>query len=157
MSAPVPPHEHLIGPAPTFSPSDAEKAISREVSVSAPDARLAEAQTLLRQMVAEAQDLQRAAGGFAEWQTRQETLAQTRELAAEAEDITAATEGRLTDHLATVLAAPIDSQKPQFNRRRAARRPAPGAAAPVRAGRRKASTRGPAPPASFSSRPFAAR
>ncbi|MCW5553183.1 MAG: hypothetical protein KIS67_13615 [Verrucomicrobiae bacterium] len=45
------------------------------------------------------------AGGFAEWQARQETLAQARELAADAREITAATEGRLTDHLATVLAA----------------------------------------------------
>lgn len=45
------------------------------------------------------------AGGFAEWQTRQETLSQVRELAADATELTAATEGRLTDHLATVLAA----------------------------------------------------
>jgi hypothetical protein len=45
------------------------------------------------------------AGGFAEWQARQETLAQARELAADAHEITAATDGRLTDHLATVLAA----------------------------------------------------
>jgi hypothetical protein len=45
------------------------------------------------------------AGGFAEWQTRQETLAQARELAADAQELTAATDGRLTDHLATVLAA----------------------------------------------------
>lgn len=45
------------------------------------------------------------AGGFAEWQVRQETLAQTRELAAEAAELEAAGDGRLTDHLATVLAA----------------------------------------------------
>ena len=45
------------------------------------------------------------AGGFAEWQARQEALEQARELAADANDITAATDGRLTDHLATVLAA----------------------------------------------------
>lgn len=45
------------------------------------------------------------AGGFREWQARQETLAQARELAADANEITAATDGRLTDHLATVLAA----------------------------------------------------
>ena len=44
------------------------------------------------------------AGGFAEWQARQETLDQARELAADASEITAATDGRLTDHLATVLA-----------------------------------------------------
>jgi hypothetical protein len=44
------------------------------------------------------------AGGFAEWQARQETLDQARELAADAGEITAATDGRLTDHLATVLA-----------------------------------------------------
>ena len=45
------------------------------------------------------------AGGFAEWQGRRETLAQARELAADAHEISAATDGRLTDHLATVLAA----------------------------------------------------
>ncbi len=44
------------------------------------------------------------AGGFAEWQARQETLAQVRELAADAAEMEAATVGRLTDHLATVLA-----------------------------------------------------
>ena len=44
-------------------------------------------------------------GGFTEWQARQETLAQARELAADATELTTATEGRLTDHLATVLAA----------------------------------------------------
>jgi hypothetical protein len=44
------------------------------------------------------------AGGFAEWQARQETLLQARELAADAKEIMAATDGRLTDHLATVLA-----------------------------------------------------
>jgi hypothetical protein len=44
------------------------------------------------------------AGGFAEWQARQEALDQARELAADAGDITAVTDGRLTDHLATVLA-----------------------------------------------------
>ena len=43
-------------------------------------------------------------GGFAEWQARQETLDRARELAADALEITAATDGRLTDHLATVLA-----------------------------------------------------
>jgi hypothetical protein len=45
------------------------------------------------------------AGGFAEWRTRQETLEQVRELAADADDLAAAANGRLTDHLATVLAA----------------------------------------------------
>jgi hypothetical protein len=44
-------------------------------------------------------------GGFAEWQTRQETLADARELAADAAELETATEGRLTDHLATVLGA----------------------------------------------------
>ena len=44
------------------------------------------------------------AGGFAEWQARQETLDQARELSADAKEIMAATDGRLTDHLATVLA-----------------------------------------------------
>jgi hypothetical protein len=45
------------------------------------------------------------AGGFAEWQARQETLAQARELADEATELAAATEGKMTDQLATVLAA----------------------------------------------------
>lgn len=44
-------------------------------------------------------------GGFAEWQSRQEALADARELAADAEELTAATAGKLTDHLATVLTA----------------------------------------------------
>ena len=44
-------------------------------------------------------------GGFVEWQAWQETLAQARELAADATELASATEGRLTDHLATVLAA----------------------------------------------------
>jgi len=45
------------------------------------------------------------AGGFAEWQVRQDTLAPARGLAAEATQLAAAADGRLTDHLATVLAA----------------------------------------------------
>jgi hypothetical protein len=45
------------------------------------------------------------AGGFAQWQSRQETLVEARELVVEATELAAATEGRLTDHLATVLAA----------------------------------------------------
>lgn len=44
-------------------------------------------------------------GGFAAWQARQETLAQARELMGEAAELAVATEGKLTDHLATVLAA----------------------------------------------------
>ena len=44
-------------------------------------------------------------GGFAAWQARQETLAQARELMGEAAELAAATEGKLTDHLATVVAA----------------------------------------------------
>jgi len=43
--------------------------------------------------------------GFAEWQVRQETLAQARELVVEATELEAATDGKLTDHLATVLAS----------------------------------------------------
>src|ERR1700722_17855515 len=43
-------------------------------------------------------------GGFAEWQARQETLEHARELAADSNEITAATDGKLTDHLATKLA-----------------------------------------------------
>ncbi len=44
-------------------------------------------------------------GGFAEWQARQEALVQARELAVDATELAAVTDGRLTDHLATVLAA----------------------------------------------------
>jgi hypothetical protein len=44
-------------------------------------------------------------GGHRDWLARQETLAQARELAADATELTEATDGRLTDHLATVLAA----------------------------------------------------
>jgi len=44
-------------------------------------------------------------GGFVEWQARQEMLEQTRELAADAKELTEVTDGKLTDHLATVLAA----------------------------------------------------
>jgi hypothetical protein len=45
------------------------------------------------------------AGGYRDWQARQEILAQARELAADATELNGATDGRLTDHLATVLAA----------------------------------------------------
>jgi hypothetical protein len=44
-------------------------------------------------------------GGFAAWQARQETFAQARELMSEATEVTAVTDGKLTDCLATVLAA----------------------------------------------------
>jgi hypothetical protein len=44
-------------------------------------------------------------GGFAEWRTRQDTLFETRELADDGAEVTAATRGRLTDHLGAVLAA----------------------------------------------------
>ena len=45
------------------------------------------------------------AGGYCDWLARQETLSQARELAADASELTQATDGRLTDHLATALAA----------------------------------------------------
>jgi len=45
------------------------------------------------------------AGGYHDWLARQEMLSQARELAADAKELTAATDGKLTDHLATVLAA----------------------------------------------------
>jgi hypothetical protein len=44
-------------------------------------------------------------GGYRDWLAGQETLSQARELAADARELTAATDGKLTDHLATVLAA----------------------------------------------------
>jgi len=43
--------------------------------------------------------------GFAEWQARQEMLEQASELSADARELTQATDGRLSDHLATVLSA----------------------------------------------------
>jgi hypothetical protein len=42
-------------------------------------------------------------GGFREWEARQETLAQARELAADSKEISEAAEGSLADHLAMVL------------------------------------------------------
>jgi hypothetical protein len=44
-------------------------------------------------------------GGYRDWLTRQDVLAQVRELAADAEELTGPTEGLLADHLATVLTA----------------------------------------------------
>jgi len=55
------------------------------------------------------------AGGFAEWLARQETLAHARELAADAAELAAATDGRLTDHLATVLAGRYASALAAWN------------------------------------------
>jgi hypothetical protein len=43
--------------------------------------------------------------GHREWLARQEALAHARELAADAKELGEATDGKLTDHLATVLAA----------------------------------------------------
>ena len=45
------------------------------------------------------------AGGYCDWQARQDALSQARELAADAKEYTEASDGRLTDYLATVLAA----------------------------------------------------
>lgn len=45
------------------------------------------------------------AGGYRNWQARQEALAQAREMAADADELTQVTKGKLTDHLAAVLAA----------------------------------------------------
>jgi len=44
-------------------------------------------------------------GGYRDWQARQEMLAQAREMAADAAELTRATSGKLTDHLAAILAA----------------------------------------------------
>jgi len=44
-------------------------------------------------------------GGYRDWLARQEALSQARELSADAKELADATDGRLTDHLATVLAA----------------------------------------------------
>jgi len=43
-------------------------------------------------------------GGYGDWLARQEILAQARELASDAGELDKASEGRLTDHLATVIA-----------------------------------------------------
>src|SRR5215469_8651937 len=45
------------------------------------------------------------AGGYRDWQARQEMLEQAREMAADASELTQATSGKLTDHLAAILAA----------------------------------------------------
>jgi hypothetical protein len=45
------------------------------------------------------------AGGYRDWQARQEMLAHANELAADAAELTRATNGKLTDHLAAILAA----------------------------------------------------
>ena len=45
------------------------------------------------------------AGGYRDWQAQQEMLAQAREMAADASELTQATNGKLTDHLAAILAA----------------------------------------------------
>jgi hypothetical protein len=79
--------EHLIRPAATFSPSDAEKENSREVSLSPPNSNLANAQTMLREMVAEALELKAAAGGsvtdaVAAWLAPQYLLAAREKLTA---------------------------------------------------------------------------
>lgn len=44
-------------------------------------------------------------GGYRDWLTRQETLACAQELAADANELTGAVEGSLTDHLAVVLSS----------------------------------------------------
>jgi hypothetical protein len=45
------------------------------------------------------------AGGFAEWRIRREIMHEPRRLAADAGNLARAADGKLTDHLATVLAA----------------------------------------------------
>jgi hypothetical protein len=44
-------------------------------------------------------------GGYLDWEARLETLAQSRELAANSLELAAATDGKLTDHLSTMLSA----------------------------------------------------
>jgi hypothetical protein len=44
-------------------------------------------------------------GGFKRWQAQRELLDHTRELSADASELSTATDGKLSDHLATVLAA----------------------------------------------------
>jgi hypothetical protein len=44
-------------------------------------------------------------GGYRDWQARQEMLAQASEMAADAAELTRAANGKLTDHLAAILAA----------------------------------------------------
>jgi hypothetical protein len=55
------------------------------------------------------------AGGYEDWLTRRETLEQARELAADSQELTAATDGKLTDHLATVLAARYAAALAEWN------------------------------------------
>jgi hypothetical protein len=55
------------------------------------------------------------AGGYEDWLIRRETLEQARELAADSRELTAATDGKLTDHLATVLAARYAAALAEWN------------------------------------------
>src|ERR1700728_3185902 len=45
------------------------------------------------------------AGGYLDWQARLETLDQSRELAADSRELAAATDGKMNDHLTTMLSA----------------------------------------------------
>ena len=72
--------------------------------------RLPEVQEILRSYfeghpISEQNMSEWKSGGYREWLARQEMLAQTRELTADAKELSDAADGRLTDHLATALAA----------------------------------------------------
>ena len=54
-------------------------------------------------------------GGYRQWQARQEMLAQAREMAADADELVQATKGRLTDHLAAILAARYAAAVAEWN------------------------------------------
>lgn len=54
-------------------------------------------------------------GGYRQWQVQQEALAQAREMAADADELVQATKGRLTDHLAAILAARYAALVSQWN------------------------------------------
>ncbi len=55
------------------------------------------------------------AGGYRDWQARQEMLAQAREMAADAAELTQASNGKLTDHLAAILSARYASLVANWN------------------------------------------
>lgn len=70
-----------------------------------PEARMALAREFNGRDISEQNLSEWKSGGYQEWLARREAVAQARELAADAVELGEATGGRLTDHLATVLAA----------------------------------------------------
>jgi hypothetical protein len=98
-------------------PRDLRDELNRRLDNGEPGVRLAqwlnslpETQTVLNahfggRQISEQNLSEWKAGGYRDWLARQEALSQARELAADAKELVEATDGCLTDHLATALAA----------------------------------------------------